>query len=84
MKLPKDNALLVNGVIAPYVFVGDDAFALKKFMTKLYPQQSLTTDKRVYNYRHSRARRISENLFGNISKQVKNFLDNNKFRTKIC
>ena len=84
MKLPKDNALLVNGVIAPYVFVGDDAFALKKFMTKLYPQQNLTTDKRVYNYRHSRAGRISENLFGNISKQVKNFLDNNKFRAKIC
>ena len=64
MKLPKDNALLVNGVIAPYVFVGDDAFALKKFMMKPYPQQNLTADKRVYNYRHSRARRISENLFG--------------------
>ena len=64
MKLPKDNALLVNGVIAPYVFVGDDAFALKKFMMKTYPQQNLTAYKRVYNYRHSRARRISENLFG--------------------
>ena len=75
VKLPKDNALPVNGVV-----VGDDAFALKKFMTKLYPQQNLTTDKRVYNYRYSRAGRISENLFGNISKQVKNFLDNNKFR----
>ena len=64
MKLPKDDALPVNGVIAPYVFVGDDAFALKKFMMKPYPQQNLTADKRVYNYRHSRARRISENLFG--------------------
>ena len=64
VKLPKDDALPVNGIIAPYVFVGDDAFALKKFMMKLYPQQNLTADKRVYNYRHSRARRISENLFG--------------------
>ena len=36
----------------------------KKFMMKPYPQQNLTADKRVYNYRHSRARRISENLFG--------------------
>ena len=63
VKLPKDDAL-PNGVIAPYVFVGDDAFALKKFMMKPYPQQNLTADKRVYNYRHSRARRISENLFG--------------------
>ena len=32
-------------------------------MMKPYPQQNLTADKRVYNYRHSRARRISENLF---------------------
>ena len=31
---------------------------------KPYPQRDLTEDKRVYNYRHSRARRISENLFG--------------------
>ena len=58
VKLPKDDALPVNGVIAPYVFVSDDAFALKKFMMKPYPQQNLTGDKRVCNYRHSRARRI--------------------------
>ena len=61
VKLPKDYAL-PNGVIS-YVFVGDNAFALKKFMMKPYPQQNLTADKRVYNYRHSQARRISENLF---------------------
>lgn len=48
----------------PYVFVGDDAFAWKKNMMKPYPQHGLTEDKRVYNYRHSRARRLSENLFG--------------------
>ena len=64
VKLPKDDALPVNGVITPYVFVCDDAFALKKFMMKPYPQQNLTADKGVYNYRHRRARRISENLFG--------------------
>ena len=63
VKLPKDDALPVNGVIAPYVFVGDDSFALKKFAMKPYPQQNLTADKRVYNYRHSRARRVSANLF---------------------
>ena len=63
VKLPKDDAFPVTAV-APYVFVGDDAFALKKFTMKPYPQQNLTADKRVYNYRYSRARRISENLFG--------------------
>ena len=46
MKLPKDDAL-PNGVIATYVFVGDDAFALKKSMMKPYPQQNLRADKRV-------------------------------------
>ena len=61
LKLPKDGAL-PNGVITPYFFVGDDAFALKKFMMKPYHQHNLTADKRVYNYRLSRARRISENL----------------------
>jgi len=64
VKLPKDDELAVSGVTLPYVFVGDDAFALKKFMMKPYPQQNLTVDRRIYNYRHSRARRISENLFG--------------------
>ena len=63
MKLPNDDAL-PNGVIAPYAFVGDDAFALKKFIMKPYPQQNLTAGKRVYNYKHSRARKLLENLFG--------------------
>ena len=48
----------------PCVFVGDDAFALKTYMMKPYPQKDLTAEKCIYNYRHSRARRISENLFG--------------------
>ena len=47
-----------------FVLIGDDAFALKKYMMKPYLQQNLTTERRVYNYRHNRARRISENLFG--------------------
>ena len=61
--LPQPDTL-PNGDKVPYVFLGDDAFALKSFMMKPYPQQNLTLGKRVYNYRHSRARRISENLFG--------------------
>ena len=48
VKFPKYNAL-PNGVIAPYVFIGDDVFALKKFMMKPYAQQNLAADKRVYN-----------------------------------
>ena len=47
-----------------FVIVGDDAFALKNYMMKPFPQRNLTIEKRIYNYRHSRARRISENMFG--------------------
>ena len=63
VKLPNDEKL-PNGEIIPYVFLGDNAFALKRFMMKPFPQQGLTREKRIYNYRHSRVRRISENLFG--------------------
>ena len=38
--------------------------ALKTHMMKPYSQHGLSADKRIYNYRHSRARRVSENLFG--------------------
>ena len=64
IQLPQSESLTENHPNLPYVFLGDDAFALKTFMMKPYPQSNLTVDKRIYNYRHSRARRISENLFG--------------------
>ena len=67
----EDNCLNISALTplplgyirTPYVFVGDDAFALKSNMMKPYPQTNLTTEKCVYNYHHSQARRISENLF---------------------
>ena len=48
----------------PYVCVGNDAFGLKPRMMNTYPLQNLPVDKRVYNYRLSRARRVVENVFG--------------------
>ena len=66
VKLPEDD-YLINHCKLPYAFLGDDTFALKEFMMKPYPQENLTADKRIYNYyRHNRARRISELLFGMI------------------
>ena len=63
VELPAD-VMLQNGENVPYVFLGDDAFALKEFLMKPFPQQSLNEERRIYNYRHCRARKISENLFG--------------------
>ena len=48
----------------PHVFVADDAFTLKPFLMKPYPQRGLNIDQRGFNYRLPRARRISENTFG--------------------
>ncbi|XP_057290913.1 uncharacterized protein LOC130613611 [Hydractinia symbiolongicarpus] len=48
----------------PYVITGDDAFPLKNYLMKPYPQKNLTVNKRIFNYRLSRKRRISENGFG--------------------
>ena len=48
----------------PYFLVGDDAFALKSYMMKPFSKTELTEDERIFNYRLSRARRVSENAFG--------------------
>ena len=48
----------------PYMIVADDAFPLKEYIQKPYSQIGLTIEKRIFNYRLSRARRIVENAFG--------------------
>ncbi|XP_064462319.1 uncharacterized protein LOC135372778 [Ornithodoros turicata] len=49
----------------PYFFVGDEAFPLKTFLMRPFPKRSITSMRqRVFNYRHSRGRRIIENAFG--------------------
>lgn len=72
VQLPDDEKLS-NGEKTPFVFLGDEAFALKRFMMKPFPQQGLNEERRIYNYRHSRARRISENLFGIVANRWRIF-----------
>ena len=65
--VPEPRKLTDSDRSTPFVLLGDDAFALKMYLMKPVSQRGLTDEKRVYNYRHSRPRRISETLFGIIS-----------------
>eukprot|EP00795_Rhopilema_esculentum_P011621 gene11621-21862_t len=48
----------------PFVFVADNAFPLSNICMKPYPENGLTDRKRVFNYRLSRFRLVTENAFG--------------------
>ena len=50
INLPPPKCLPFGTKEAPHVLVGDDAFALKSYLMKPYPQSGLTEDRRVYNY----------------------------------
>lgn len=55
----------------PFVFIGDEAFALRTDFMKPFGKNSLTTERKIYNYRLSRARRVIENVFGILSNRFK-------------
>ncbi|CAH1266737.1 HARBI1 [Branchiostoma lanceolatum] len=62
--LPPAEPLPGDDRDTPFFIVGDDAFPLRHWLQKPFSLRDLTHDKRVYNYRLSRARRVVENAFG--------------------
>lgn len=57
----------------PFVFVGDEAFSLRHDFMKPFSQKTLNNERRVFNYRLSRARRIIENVFGILANRFRIF-----------
>ncbi|XP_046862566.1 uncharacterized protein LOC124456074 [Xenia sp. Carnegie-2017] len=64
LNIPTDGKITHSTKVLPHVFVGDDAFGLKRHMMKPYPFSNLSERKLIFNYRLSRARRVIENAFG--------------------
>ncbi|CAM4425513.1 unnamed protein product [Leuciscus chuanchicus] len=56
-----------------HIIVADEAFPLKPYLLRPYPGRRLPTEKRIFNYCLSRARRISENVFGILSQRFRVF-----------
>ena len=48
----------------PYFILGDEIFPLKSYLMRPFPGRGATEIQKIYNYRHSRARRTIENTFG--------------------
>ena len=73
LNIPKKRALPGTNTELPMIIVADEAFPLKTYMMRPYPGRDLTNDKTIYNYRLSRARRISENAFGILQQKFRIF-----------
>ncbi|XP_064626593.1 putative nuclease HARBI1 [Lineus longissimus] len=71
--LPPSRPLPMRQQDVPFVMVGDEAFPLKENVMKPFPGGGLTDERRIFNYRLSRARRISENVFGIMAHRFKVF-----------
>ena len=56
-----------------FYLAGDDAFPPENNIMKPYLQRNLSEEKRIFNYRLSRALRISENAFGILSTRFRVF-----------
>ncbi|XP_063530916.1 uncharacterized protein LOC134755454 isoform X2 [Cydia strobilella] len=69
LNIPQPEPLYEGGEPVPFVFVGDEAFPLLENFMRPYPRVQLNEQKRIFNYRLSRARRIVETTFGVLARK---------------
>jgi len=72
LKLPEETKLSNSNVLAPFVFIGDEAFPLRNYLMRPFPRkQTQDNAKSYYNYRLSRARMTVECAFGILSSKFR-------------
>ncbi|XP_022165416.1 uncharacterized protein LOC111030301, partial [Myzus persicae] len=83
---PEECALPGSNKVVPHVIVGDEAFRLDKHIMKPYTKKTATADKTkaIFNYRLSRARRVTENAFGLLSQVFRIFYQPIHLKTSTC
>ncbi|XP_050305028.1 uncharacterized protein LOC126742416 [Anthonomus grandis grandis] len=64
LNVPEPSILIDNKDPLNYYIVADEAFSLSTYIMRPYPGKFLPQDKRIFNYRLSRGRRVIENAFG--------------------
>lgn len=59
----------------PHVFVGDEGFKLQTYLMRPFPRKAIVEnlEKKNYNKRHCRARRVVENAFGILTQKWRVF-----------
>ena len=74
--IPPPRELPGTDVKSPYVIVGDGAFPLTEHLQRPYCRRNMEEREMVYNYRLSRASRVSANAFGVMSNRFRCLLGN--------
>ncbi|XP_068083809.1 uncharacterized protein [Anabrus simplex] len=66
LNIPENKNLPGTDIHLPHVIVGDEAFPLKTYLMRPYSKAQLNgnKEKKIFNYRLSRARNVVENTFG--------------------
>ena len=80
--LPHTFAKNVAGVEIPPYLIGDAAYPLKTWLIKPFPDRGLSSNKRTFNYRLSRARMVVENAFGRLKGRWRRLLKRNDMSLK--
>lgn len=74
LNVPGPKPLPETEIAISYTLVADDAFPLKACIQTPYSQIGLTKERRIFNYRLSRARRIVKNAFGILANRFRVFM----------
>ena len=70
-KVIPNVAQQVENVEIPPLILGDGAFPLRTWIMKPHGNAVLPDDKRYFNYRHSRARLVTEGAFGRLKSRFR-------------